>query len=105
MTLQTAHVVPFPLTLEISDPKLASLLPQSQPSTPQKPKLVLAQNNPHLKSHRRRQSSLVPTEQPLPDKKLDLPGQFTPGLEHTKQLADALYSKWTDGLRNRWPNI
>ena len=93
------------LILHFSDPKLAGLLPPSQPPTPQKPKLVLAQNNPHLKSHRRRQSSLLPTEDMWTDKPLQLPGQLVPGLEHTKQLADVLYSKWAEGLKNRWPNV
>ena len=84
-----------------SDPKLSVLLPVSQPSTPQKPKLVLAQNNPHLKSHRRRQSSVVQNEDIWIDKQTGLLGQVTPGMEHTKQLADALYCKWGEGLRNR----
>jgi len=88
-----------------SDPKLAALLPTSQPSTPQKPKLVLAQNNPHLKSHRRRQSSLMPADDMWVEKQANLPGQLTPGMEHTKQLADVLYSKWVGGLRNRWPAL
>ncbi|KAK3171413.1 hypothetical protein OEA41_003497 [Lepraria neglecta] len=88
-----------------NDPKLSSLLPPSQPVTPQKPKLVLAQNNPHLKSHRRRQSSLLHTEDVWADKQLQLPGQLVPGMEHTKQLADVLYSKWAEGLKNRWPNV
>ncbi|KAI9822602.1 MAG: hypothetical protein M1827_000321 [Pycnora praestabilis] len=87
-----------------SDPKLAALLPSSSgPSTLQKPKLVLAQNNPHLKSHRRRQSYQVAVDDTLVDKQPNLPGQVTPGMEHTKQLADVLYTRWTEGLRNRWP--
>ncbi len=88
-----------------SDAKLATLLPPSQPSTPQKPKLVLAQNNPHLKSHRRRQSSLLPAPDPLSQEPSKLPGQIVPGMDHTRQLADALYSKWAEGLKNRWPNV
>ncbi|KAI4135258.1 MAG: hypothetical protein LQ347_000829 [Umbilicaria vellea] len=86
-----------------SDPKLSLLLPPSQPSTPQKPKLVLAQNNPHLKSHRRRQSSLMQSDDGRLEKQGHMPGQLVPGMEHTKQLADVLYSKWAEGLRNRWP--
>lgn len=72
--------------------------------TPQRngPKLVLAQNNPHLKSHRRRQSSMIPDGE---EKLRNLPGQSVPGMEHTKQLADVLYGRWADGLRNRWPAI
>ncbi|CZS99549.1 hypothetical protein WAI453_002463 [Rhynchosporium graminicola] len=96
-----------------NDPKLSSLLPSptkaasrdgTPQGTPQKSptKLVLAQNNPHLKSHRRRQTSSM---HPEPDKLNNLPGQAVPGMEHTKQLADVLYGRWTDGLRNRWPAV
>jgi serine/threonine-protein kinase 24/25/MST4 len=90
------------------DPKLAGLLPSSQDGTPQgsspKPKLLLAQNNPHLKSHRRRQSSMMPGEV-WQEKIPNLPGQVVPGMEHTKQLADVLYGRWSDGLKNRWPAV
>ncbi|KAI4150623.1 MAG: hypothetical protein LQ340_003974 [Diploschistes diacapsis] len=89
-----------------NDPKLSSLLPTSQPATPQKPKLLLAQNNPHLKSHRRRQSSVLSTRNAsLDEKQMNMPGQAVAGMEHTKQLADALYGKWVDGLKTRWPVI
>ncbi|MCJ1437224.1 hypothetical protein MMC27_006610 [Xylographa pallens] len=88
-----------------NDPKLSILMQSSQPDTPQKPKLVLAQNNPHLKSHRRRQSSILPSSEPVVEKLSQLPGQLVPGMEHTKQLADVLYGKWVGGLRNRWPVI
>ncbi|MCJ1473633.1 hypothetical protein MMC13_002284 [Lambiella insularis] len=85
-----------------NDPKLSALIPSSQPSTPQKPKLVLAQNNPHLRSHRRRQSSIQPTNDGISEKLPNLPGQLVPGMEHTKKLADVLYGKWASGLKNRW---
>lgn len=96
--------------MKTSDSRLSSLLSASQPSTPQKPKLVLAQNNPHLKSHRRRQSSLLSSsnaslDERQPSLQPNLPGQIVPGMEHTKQLADALYGKWAEGLKNRWPVI
>ena len=93
------------LIRNISDPKLAAMLLPTQPPSPQKPRLLLAQNNPHLESHRRRQSSLLPNEEVRADKPLQLPGQLLSGLEHTKQLADVLYSKWAEGLKNRWPNV
>lgn len=35
----------------------------------------------------------------------NLPGQQVPGMEHTKQLSDVLYQRWSEGLRNRWPGI
>ncbi|KAL2059890.1 hypothetical protein VTL71DRAFT_10045 [Oculimacula yallundae] len=95
-----------------NDPKLSSLLAPTKAAsrdgtpqgTPQKSptKLVLAQNNPHLKSHRRRQTSSM---HPDSERLSNLPGQVVPGMEHTKQLADVLYGRWTDGLRNRWPAV
>jgi serine/threonine-protein kinase 24/25/MST4 len=94
-----------------NEPKLSAQLSPSRSAsrdgtpqaTPPKSaaKLVLAQNNPHLKSHRRRQSSMFHEE---PKEKLsNLPGQSIPGMEHTKELADVLYGRWASGLRNRWP--
>ncbi|ODM21240.1 hypothetical protein SI65_04293 [Aspergillus cristatus] len=89
-----------------SDPKLSSLVPQAPPpESPQRPRLVLAQNNPHLKSHRRRQSAASPEFPLQPAQLAGLPGQQIPGMEHTKQLSDVLYSRWAEGLRNRWPAI
>ncbi|KAI8625161.1 Pkinase-domain-containing protein [Xylariaceae sp. FL1651] len=92
-------------------------------STPADPplsptKLVLAANNPHLKSHRRRQSAaLVSAGIGNPEKvarqerdaekaalQAKYPGREPqPGMEHSKQLSDVLYSRWVDGLRLRWP--
>ena len=92
--------------LACSDPKLSSALNNPcQPSDLPKAKLVLAQNNPHLKSHRRRQSSVLTIDDPWVNEQAHLPGQPIPGMEHAKQLADVLYSKWADGLKNRWPNL
>ena len=93
------------LSLHVSPSKVASRDTTPQGS-PQKPgaKLVLAQNNPHLKSHRRRQTSMMPDGE-ISEKLSNLPGQTTPGMEHTKQLADVLYGRWTDGLRKRWPAV
>jgi serine/threonine-protein kinase 24/25/MST4 len=72
------------------------------------PKLVLAQNNPHLKSHRRRQSAFVGGEKmfgldadELSEKKL--PGHVEPGMEQQGLLADILYGQWMQGLKSRWP--
>lgn len=84
-----------------ADHRLSGLVPASpQPDSPQRPKLVLAQNNPHLKSHHRRRQS---TTEPPPQSPLsNLPGQEVTGMEHTKQLSDVLYQRWAEGLRNRW---
>ncbi|KAL2821814.1 hypothetical protein BDW59DRAFT_174023 [Aspergillus cavernicola] len=88
----------------LSDSKLSALVPQAPPpESPQKPRLVLAQNNPHLKSHRRRQSTAIePNLQPqVPSP----PAQPAAGMEHIKQLSDVLYQRWSEGLRNRWPGV
>ncbi|KAI1005406.1 Serine/threonine-protein kinase [Podosphaera aphanis] len=90
-------------------PTLTSSIKPSRdgtPTTPQKttPKLVMAQNNPHLRSHRRRQSNFSPDTH-LKEKLSNLPGQSIPGMEHTKHLADVLYNRWADRLRNRWPAL
>lgn len=96
-----------------NDPKLSAALGNapkkdvSAVSSP-KPKLVMAQNNPHLKSHRRRQSGMpLPktTAEEWKEKGYNYPGQVVNGMEHTKQLADVLYGRWMDGLRNRWPAV
>ncbi|KAL4944664.1 hypothetical protein BDV06DRAFT_210089 [Aspergillus oleicola] len=89
-----------------SDPKLSGLVPQAPPpESPQRPRLVLAQNNPHLKSHKRRQSA-APAVEPNPQPQLaNLPSQPVPGMEHIKQLSDVLYTRWSEGLRNRWPGV
>ncbi|KAL8810461.1 MAG: hypothetical protein Q9223_002335 [Gallowayella weberi] len=88
-----------------SDSKLSSLLSKQTPGPSPSPKLILAQSNPHLKSHRRRQSSVVPPESTAAGKNMYLPGQMVHGMEHTKQLADVLYGKWAEGLMNRWPAL
>ncbi|KAF2269364.1 Pkinase-domain-containing protein [Lojkania enalia] len=80
------------------------------PQSPVKgPKLVLAQNNPHLKSHRRRQSALVGGDKVfgfeayggLDEKKM--PGHVEKGMEQQGLLADILYGQWIQGLKSRWP--
>lgn len=78
------------------------MAPPSAPNTPQKPKLILAQNNPHLKSHRRRQSSQVSLISASGERS-NMPGQVRHGMEHTKVVGDALYGRWLEGLRTRWP--
>ncbi|KAL9621438.1 MAG: hypothetical protein Q9160_004081 [Pyrenula sp. 1 TL-2023] len=132
------HILKVTVDRMQSDPKLANILPtfsngtkrisnahtrsESQPSTPQKAssnaaKLVLAQNNPHLKTHRRRQSAQIQKDNleilspPSPASQAKkaaiegMPGQAVPGLEHTKHLGDVLYARWCEGLKMRWPAI
>lgn len=72
-------------------------------------KLVLAQNNPYLKSHRRRQSAFnigdktfeADSFSAMDEKKL--PGHVEKGMEQQGLLADILYGQWMQGLRSRWP--
>ncbi|KAG0155589.1 hypothetical protein PDIDSM_2761 [Penicillium digitatum] len=85
-----------------ADPRLFTLLPSTQADSPSRPRLVLAQNNPHLKSHRRRQSYVPEPQSQSPP---SVPAQAAPGMEHTKQLSDVLYQRWSEGLRNRWGGI
>lgn len=93
------------------------------PSSPVKregtPKLVMAPQNPHLKSLRRQQSATaLAMEREMAEKrerdrdsKRDLklameekmPGKMEAGLEHVGLLADALYGRWSEGLKVRWP--
>lgn len=106
---------------------------QVTPSTPAgngavAAKLVLAQNNPHLKSHRRRQSAQAaigksretsqafggsPLKNGGRDASANLEAEsekemmkgLVGGLEHTRQLADVLFERWCEGLRVRWPAV
>ncbi|KAI1341983.1 Pkinase-domain-containing protein [Xylariaceae sp. FL0016] len=92
---------------------------QHMPTNGSPTKLVLASNNPHLKSHRRRQDSnasipekptrLEREREKNPEKaalQAKYPGREPqPGMEHCKQLSDVLYSRWVDGLRLRWPGM
>ncbi|KAF2203802.1 Pkinase-domain-containing protein [Delitschia confertaspora ATCC 74209] len=104
----------------ISTPDYSERPITSSGVSPQKagPRLVLAQNNPHLKSHRRRQSALVgptggPTGGGIGGEKFEwkdgvegrnLPGQpVERGMEHQGMLADVLYGRWIEGLKGRWP--
>lgn len=105
---------------------------QVTPSTPTRgnvgAKLLLAQNNPHLKSHRRRQSAQAAISRSRdasfntsgtksPDKKKTVPSNedadlereiidgFKGGLEHNRQIADVLFDRWCEGLKVRWPAV
>ena len=73
--------------------------PSSSPT-----KLVMAPQNPHLKTLRRKQSQLL-EEKKLEEKRLEekMPGRVEQGQEHVGMLADVLYGRWTEGLRARWP--
>lgn len=90
-------------------PQGTVLIKSSAPPTPQK--LLLSQANPHLKSHRRRQSlapdsSTATAEKDKAAQEARYPGREPEkGMEHTKQLSDVLYGRWVDGLRLRWPAV
>ncbi|KAI1375183.1 Pkinase-domain-containing protein [Hypoxylon crocopeplum] len=96
---------------------IKSQTPSNQNQSPTK--LVLASNNPHLKSHRRRQESVAVNGAGSPEKvsRLEIdpekaamqakyPDRETqPGMEHCRQLSNVLYGRWVDGLRLRWPGV
>lgn len=113
-----------PTPSQPSSPK--KLLGGPDPSTPSAGggnspiKLVLAQSNPHLRSHRRRQASGLGISTPSSaapqilreerdggdkEKLVGLPGRDVAGMGHLKDLADVLYGRWSEGLRGRWPNV
>lgn len=123
---------PLSLKSPVSPTSQSTVIVKGAPMTPsavshpsQNPtKLVLASNNPHLKSHRRRQESVAIGGGGLglngsPDKasrldrdqekaalQMKYPGrEGQPGMEHCKQLSDVLYGRWVDGLRLRWPGV
>ncbi len=104
-----------------SDKPHGTVIIKSAPANPppSPTKFVLAANNPHLKSHRRRQSAALynagtgspekAIKQERDAEKLALQAKYPgrepqPGMEHCKQLSDVLYSRWVDGLRLRWPS-
>ncbi|KAB2576709.1 MST3 domain containing protein [Lasiodiplodia theobromae] len=82
-------------------------------------KLLVAQNSPHLKSHQRRRQSAISIASSdhssngsnvgiegrrgsahIDERKL--PGYSKPGMDHTSDLANVLYGRWTEALANRW---
>ena len=67
-------------------------------------KLVLNPQNPHLRkmrSNQRLASEKEKTGSGTLDEKM--PGRVEPGMEHAAMLSDALYARWTEGLKTRWP--
>lgn len=82
---------------------------------PSPAKLVLASNNPHLESHRRRRGSSAVDSNGSPKKPADrekaaliakYPGRDPqPGMEHSKKITDLVYGAWVNGLRMRWPEL
>jgi serine/threonine-protein kinase 24/25/MST4 len=112
--LSTSSLSKSSASEDFDSPSTPSDSPNGTPNigsgTPTKgAKLILAQNNPHLKSHRRRQSAFVVGEKsygndslPIVDEK-KLPGHVEKGMEQQGLLADILYGQWMSGLRSRWP--
>lgn len=117
--LNTAYLAHTTGAKSPSDPEtpMGTVIIKSTPTSQNPAKLVIAPNNPHLKSHRRRQGSVASDGTSSPAKSLSrernyekaalqakFPGREPePGMEHCKQLSDVLYSRWVDGLRLRWP--
>lgn len=92
----------------------ASRKSESRNSSPTK--LVLAQNNPHLQSHRRRQSAQVASRDSsqawsprgsknLEEKELDKLMKRSSALPHVSAMESCMYERWLDGLRVRWPAL
>lgn len=102
---------PVQKTPDDGTPQGTVIIKSSTPST-SPTKLILSSNNPHLRSHRRRQTDTTTIYEKDPDREktatieAKYPGQEPrSGMEHCKQLSDVLYSRWTDGLRLRWPAV
>lgn len=88
-------------------PQGTVIIKSSTPASGSPSKLILSSNNPHLKSHRRRQGeSPGPTDSDKERSPLEAkyPGHAPQsGMEHCRQLSDVLYNRWSEGLRIRWP--
>lgn len=94
-------------------PQGTVIIKSSTPSTGSPTKLILSSNNPHLRSHRRRQQESPVGRMTVRDHEKEkttieekFPGrEARHGMEHCKQLSDVLYGRWADGLRIRWPAV
>ena len=92
-------------------PQGTVLIKSAAPAVSSPTKLVLSAQNPHLKSHKRRQGDSPRSEKEIDQEKLalleeKLPGrQPRAGMEHCKQLSDVLYQRWSNNLRIRWPAV
>lgn len=97
------------------------------PSATSAAKLVLANNNPHLKSHKRRQSAILShpvhgnsransrdvsiaedhSMSPSPKMKdeLDMRMSGCSELEHIRRLEANLFGRWCGGLKERWGGL
>ncbi|KAF2673823.1 Pkinase-domain-containing protein [Microthyrium microscopicum] len=87
-----------------NQPSAAKVSPPSTNHSPAKPRLVLAQNNPHLKSHhRRRQSAIVggAIDVERLEEHENLISSFAPHSD-ANGLTDVLYGRWVEGLKSRW---
>lgn len=88
------------------------------PSAASAAKLVLANNNPHLKSHQRRQSAIL--SQPLPSRtgssvledagkraedEFDMRMPGASDLDHIRRLEAGMFGRWAGGMRERWGGL
>ncbi|KJZ74177.1 hypothetical protein HIM_06408 [Hirsutella minnesotensis 3608] len=106
---------PLQKTPDDGTPQGTVIIKSSTPALGSSPsKLVLSSNNPHLRSHRRRQSespAVRPSERDFDKERAaaleeKYPGrEARAGMEHCKQLSDVLYQRWSDNLRIRWPAV
>lgn len=91
---------------------------------PSAAKLVLANNNPHLKSHKRRQSAILSHPSSAAQSRAgsrdvsvaedhviranDALESLMPGaseLEHVRRLEENMFGRWCGGLRERWGGL
>lgn len=104
-------------TVQRTPSKASKAAKQDEMRSASPTKLVLAQNNPHLKSHRRRQSAQVVSrdvsqvlspkvsKKDAEEKELDRLIKGSGALPHVSAMESCMYDRWLDGLRVRWPAL
>lgn len=112
-----SQILEDPGTVQRTPSKTSKVPKQDDLKIASPTKLVLAQNNPHLKSHRRRQSTQVVSREtsqvlsPVVSKKdaeeseLDKLIKGSGALPHVSAMESCMYDRWLDGLRVRWPAL
>jgi serine/threonine-protein kinase 24/25/MST4 len=84
------------------------------PSAASAAKLVLANNNPHLRSHKRRQSAILSApprghsrdasvSELEPEFDMRMPGASD--MEHIRRIEAGMFGRWAGGLKERWGGL
>ena len=119
MSIAEEEIFEDPGTVQRTPSKAPRMLAKddSRNASPASPaKLVLAQNNPHLKSHKRRQSTQVTSRESSEvwspkagknqeESEFDKLMKNSSGLPHITAMESSLYGRWIEGLRVRWPAL